>query len=314
MNNQQPIRYYIVGPTASGKGTVARELADPLNAELISLDSMKIYKHMDIGTAKPPESVRKNMPMHLLDVVEPHESFTVADYIHRAEDVEESIRNRNRMPMFFGGTAMYLQRLLEGLFDGPEADWTFRDQLKEEAEEAGSKYLHEKLQQVDPDRAEEIHPNDQRRIIRALEVYEKTGRPMSELIRESQEEAAQYDHRVACLKWPREILHERISERVQKMIDRGWMEEVQKLREMDPPPGQEAWQAAGYREIIAYLEDKRTLEETIEQIEAAHRQLARHQMTWYRNLEEHIHWVPLKADMSLEEIATQVQTVLENRQ
>lgn len=301
-----PRRYFLVGPTAAGKKEIGLRLLARMEVEYISLDSMKIYRGMDIGTAKMSEEVRESRPIHMVDIVEPDASFSVADYVRRAENVEEEIRERGLEPLFVGGTPMYLKRMLEGLFDGPEADWGFRNQLKETAEERGRPHLHKKLKQVDPERARDIHPNDMRRVIRALEVYEKTGTPMSEHLRQSRREARRYDIRAVCLLWDRRELHRRIENRVDRMLEKGFQEEVRNLLDREDPPGKQALQACGYSEMIEYLEGHITREEMKQDMISSHRQLVRKQMTWFRNMEEHLQFLEMKMDTPVDRAVQQV--------
>ncbi len=307
----QPIRYYLVGPTGAGKKQVGVRVASDLNAEIISLDSMKVYRDVNIGTTTPDREQRLKCPFHLINVREPHEEFSVAEYIDEAKHVERRLRERGKRPLFVGGTGMYLDRLVNGLFDGPDADWSLREKLKQRAEEEGSDVLHERLQEVDPDRADEIHPNDQRRIIRALEVHEKTGRPMSELIREASERAARYDHRIGVLKWPREVLYRRINERVERLMEQGWLDEARRLKNRDPEPGRQVLQAAGYKQLFEFLEDEKDLDEAIEEIKQEHRNLAKRQMTWFRSLDAPVEWIELEEGLSTEDVVEQVLSVFQ---
>jgi len=308
-----PVRLYLVGPTGAGKKSVAIRIFDALRAELIAMDSMKVYRGLEIGTATPEADTLQSVPYHLVNVREPHESFSVAEYIRRVEEIEEQIRGRERRPLFVGGTGLYLERLLNGLFEGPEADWDLRERLKKEAEERGREALHERLAEVDPERASEIHPNDRRRVVRALEVFEKTGRPMSALQEEARRDARCYDHRVALLLWPRETLYERINARVERMIEEGWVEEARRLRERKPLPGKHVLQAVGYSEIFEYLDGERTREEMIEAIKTEHRNLARKQLTRFRNLDHPVRRVEPESDDTVDEVAQRVLERLSGR-
>ena len=300
-SKQNPVRFYLVGPTGAGKKRVAVRIAPELDAEIVSLDSMKVYRGADIGTTTPTAEQQSTCPFHLINIRDPHEDFSVADYISEAKQVEQTLRENGKRPLFVGGTGMYLNRLVNGLFDGPEADWELRDELKQEADEKGSDALHDRLKDVDPERADEIHPNDLRRIVRALEVYRKTGRPMSELQDEAAERAARFDHRIAVLNWPRETLYERINERVEDMLERGWLEEARKLKQLDPPPGRHVMQAAGYQQLFEYIDGDLDWEETVEEIKQEHRQLAKRQLTWFRSLDAPVEWVELQKGDSVDE-------------
>ncbi len=310
--SQREKRLFLVGPTGSGKSEVAIRLAQEMAVELLALDSMKVYREADIGTATPDEDRRKSIRYHFLNIKEPHESFSVADYIHLAEKREEAIRQRDHLPLYTGGTAMYMKRLVHGLFEGPEADWDLRETLKEKAAEEGRAHLHRQLAEVDPERAEEIHPNDLRRVVRALEVYKKTGRPMSELIRESKEEAQKVDNRIIVLHWPREVLYKRINKRVDRMIERGWLDETRQLLQREPAPGKHIMQAAGYRVLVRFIQGEINLEEAIEQIRTEHRNLAKKQLTSFRNLNYPVYEVDPSEFEDLSEVAEQVRTHFQN--
>jgi len=171
--------WFLAGPTACGKSEVALELAERLEAEIVSLDSMSLYRGLDVGTAKPSREARRLIPHHLIDVLDPHEEYSLADYVEAAEKACREILERRRVPLFVGGTGLYLRGVLRGIFDGPPADWTFRRELETEAEQREPAYLHGRLKAVDPDAALTLHPNDTRRLVRALEVFHLTGRPLS---------------------------------------------------------------------------------------------------------------------------------------
>jgi tRNA dimethylallyltransferase len=188
-----PPLYFILGCTAGGKGSVGREIARRIGGEIVSVDSMKVYRRMDIGTAKPGSAVRGEIPHHCIDVAEPSESFSVAQFVDCADAAIADIRNRGRVPLAVGGTSLYIKALSEGLFEGPSADRQIRAELAERAEREGLAALHAELARVDPASAERIHPNDQRRIVRALEVHRITGTPISELQTQWESQAARYD-------------------------------------------------------------------------------------------------------------------------
>jgi tRNA dimethylallyltransferase len=290
-SHEQQIRlaldcWYVTGATASGKTPVAIHLAEILGAEIISLDSMAIYRGMDIGTAKPSAEQRARVPHHLLDVADPVEEFTVTRYREMALEKIAEIRARGREVIFAGGTALYLKAMLRGIFTGPPADHAFRDEIERELAEVGLEPLYRRLQQVDPVSASWIHPNDKRRIIRALEVYSTTGTPISHLQTEFETAHSRESCRVFTLRHPRETLHDRIAARVQWMFDNGLVNEVQRLLDRWGELGRTARQAVGYRETIAHLQDGVPLEETRQRTLFRTRQFARHQETWFRGLEE----------------------------
>lgn len=278
--------WFLAGPTAGGKTATALQLADQLNAEIISMDSMAVYREMDIGTAKPTVDERRLVPHHLIDVADPADEFAVSEYVQLASAAVEDILRRQRTPLFVGGTGLYLRSLLRGVFEGPEADWDRRRELDRLADERGNEWLHLQLREVDPVTADRLHPNDRRRVIRAIEVYSLTGKPLSEL---HQHEALPAEQRPANVYWidpPREWLRERISLRVDLMIDAGLVEETRQLLKRERPIGRTARQALGYRELIEHYEEGVALAEAIENIKTGTRQFAKRQHTWFRNLEE----------------------------
>ncbi|APZ94705.1 tRNA (adenosine(37)-N6)-dimethylallyltransferase MiaA [Fuerstiella marisgermanici] len=278
--------WFLAGPTAGGKTATAIELAKILNAEIVSMDSMAIYRGMDIGTAKPSRDEQNAVPHHLIDVVKPHQEFSVSEYVLQASEVARQILKRDRIPLFVGGTGLYLRSLLRGVFEGPPADWELRNELQRGAEERGNDWLHSELQNVDPGTAAKLHPNDVRRVVRAIEVFRLTGQPLSQ---QQQQTPLPPQKRPAAVFWidpPRDWLHERINRRVDLMMQQGLLKETQQLLAAEPPPGRTARQALGYREIISHLEDGVPLDDAVEQIKTGTRQFAKRQHTWFRNLEE----------------------------
>ena len=246
--------WFLTGPTASGKTEVGLELAQRINAEIISLDSMAVYRYMDIGTAKPTQQQTAVVPHHLIDVLDPNEDFSVASYIERAAACLQQLQSRDKIALFVGGTPLYLKALLRGMFEGPPADWEFRRQVEREIEEVGLEALHERLEQVDPLSASRLPLGDVRRIVRALEVYKLTGRPISHWQMQFDEGRAAEDCKVFVLDWPRTVLHQRIDDRVHGMFQRGLIEEVRDLQSRFETLSRTALQAVGYREVIEYLD------------------------------------------------------------
>ncbi len=278
--------WFLTGPTASGKTAVAIELARQLNAEIVSLDSMALYRGMDIGTAKPNVAERAAVPHHLIDVIDPHEEFSVAQYVAAAEGVVREIAARGRMPLFVGGTPLYLKALLRGIFAGPPADWELRNQLQEVADREGDAALHRRLAQVDPAAARRLHTRDRRRVIRALEVFEKTGQCITDLQRQFERARPAEACQVFMLDWPREQLIQRIDARVDAMFAAGLVEEARRLLAGPTPPGRTAVQAVGYREVFDHLRGSLDLAGTIELVKLRTRQFAKRQMTWFRSFSE----------------------------
>jgi tRNA dimethylallyltransferase len=287
----------IIGPTACGKSTLATALARKCGAEILSVDSMQVYQEMDIGTAKPSLAERYEIPHHLLDWVRPDESFSAARFVELADEAIASAKRRGVKLIATGGTPLYYQALFKGLFEGPAADESLRKSLRY----LTGPELHEKLRAVDPAAAERISAAGQRRLIRAMEVYELTGHPISTL--QKQWEGNQSPrHRAVWigLMWDREALNRRINLRVKDMIAAGWLEEVRKLLRNYPTLSKTAAGATGYQELIEHLSGRMTLEEAMEQIKIATRQLARRQMKWFKRF-ANVTWLsgenPLEQNM-----------------
>ncbi len=278
--------WFLTGPTASGKSSVGIELARKLEAEIVSLDSMAVYRGMDIGTAKPTADQRQAVPHHLIDIVEPHQEFSLAQYLALAERCVTEILSRGRQVLFVGGTPLYLKGLLRGIFEGPTADWSFRHALANQSQQHGDGWLHQRLAEVDPTAAAKLHPNDTRRLIRALEVYEMTGQPISALQAQFEIGRSAEECRVFVLDWPRAELHQRIQQRVEEMFAAGLVHEVRGLLAANQPLSKTARQAVGYREVIDHLNGHYSLAEAVELVDRHTRQLAKRQNTWFRSLSE----------------------------
>ena len=261
---------FILGQTASGKHSAAEAVADRLDAQLISIDSMKVYRGMDIGTAKPAR------PHRLVDICDPSESYNAGRFVRDARAVMEECDR----PLFVGGTALYYKTLAYGIFDGPPA----ARELREELSAMGAPRLHEELSRVDPPAAAKIHPNDLKRLVRAIEVFRKTGEPISARQTHFGERTLQAD----VFGFRREDLRDRIAARTKRMLGAGLVEEVKGL--LDRPWGKEARRAVGYREIVGHLEGRYDLAETERLINRNTHNLARHQITWFKRMPE-IHWV-----------------------
>lgn len=296
---------YLTGPTASGKTAVGVELARRLGAEVLSLDSMAVYRRLDVGTAKPPPAEQRGVPHHLIDLVEPDAEFSLAEYLRRARDAVEAIRERGRVPLFVGGSPLYLKALLRGVFEGPAADWEFRRTTEREAAERGAAWLHGRLAAVDPASAQRLHPRDQRRIIRALEVHRLTGQPISALQAQFERPRDPTECRVFLLVWPRETLYARIDARVDAMFRAGWVEEVRGLTAAGHRLGRTAAQAVGYREILDHLAGRSTLGATIATVKTRTRQFAKRQLTWFRSLAE-CRPVECSAEVDAAELAARI--------
>ena len=278
--------WFLAGPTAAGKTAAGIMLAQRLNGEILALDSMSLYRRMDIGTAKPDADERAAVPHHLIDILEPWEEFTVADYVTRAEQTCREIVGRGRTPIFVGGTGLYLRSLLRGVFEGPPADWDFRRELEAQARDHPPDWLHQQVAAVDPPTASRLHPSDRRRLIRALEIQHLTGQPASGQQQEQPLPEAERPRHVYWLHPPRDWLYQRIDRRVESMISAGLVEEVRRLLADPRGLSRTARQALGYKEMIDHLEGRCSLAEGVETLQRRTRQFAKRQHTWFRNLEE----------------------------
>lgn len=289
--------YVILGCTACGKGAVARELARRLGARILSMDSMKVYRRMDIGTAKPSAEIRAEIPHYAVDVVEPSESYSVAQYLACADAAAEAIRTAGAIPLVVGGTSLYLQALRNGLFEGPGADPVLRAELAGRAKAEGPAALHAELAKVDPPAAERIHPHDEKRLIRALEVVRTTGHPISRLQTQWDTAAPRYDCVLVGLRRDKTDLSRRIHRRVDRMIETGLAEEVERLLAEPLPLSEQAAQAVGYAEMIAYFQGRCRRDQAVERIKINTRRLAKKQRTWHRRFPD-VHWFDLPGEES----------------
>jgi tRNA dimethylallyltransferase len=297
--------WFLTGATATGKTAVGMAVARALGAEIISLDSMAIYRGMDIGTAKPTLDERAQTPHHLIDIVDPNEDFSVAQYLDAAHAAVADIRRRGREVLFVGGTPLYLKALLRGLFEGPPANWELREQIEREAAAAGSAALYERLEQVDPLAASAIHPNDTRRLIRALEVYRATGQPISHQQLEFDDGRPAEACHVFVLRRPREQQHERINARVDEMLVRGLVDEVRGLTLNGRRLSRTASQAVGYREVMDFLAGQCDEPTMTSRIKTRTRQFAKRQGVWFRSLSE-CRWVDVDGDANADSIANEI--------
>ncbi|HNQ23371.1 MAG TPA: tRNA (adenosine(37)-N6)-dimethylallyltransferase MiaA [Phycisphaerae bacterium] len=301
----RPLLTFVIGCTGSGKGQFGRALARRTGGEIISADSMKVYRRMDIGTAKPPPGVRAEIPHHLIDVVEPSVDFSVAQYVELADAAIASVHARRRPIFVVGGTPMYIKAVSEGLFEGPSADGAIRTRLRAEATEAGTGPLHERLRRVDPAAAQRIHPNDLRRIVRALEVFELTGQPISALQTQWDREHRRYECLFIGLQRERADQNQRTNQRVQRMFEAGFVEEVAALLREPVPLSRTAGKALGYAEIIEHLEGRASLAEAVENIKINTRHLAKAQRTWFKRFTL-AEWIELKLEDDPELLAEQL--------
>lgn len=271
----------LCGPTAIGKSALALELAQKLNGEIISADSQQVWRELDIGTAKPSPADRAKVPHHLIDVASPDEHFDVARYIALAEQAIEDISSRSRLPLIVGGAGLYIDSLLYGLCPAPPQDPKIRQLLMQRMEIDGVARLYEELQKTDPKRAQKIHPNDKTRIIRALEVYQISGKPLAEFHQRTWRKNPRYNFVQIGVTLPREELVKRIDQRLDWMMANGWDEEVRELLKFYPASSQ-ALQSIGYKQLVQYLQGEKSREEAIAEIKKATRAFAKRQMTWFR--------------------------------
>lgn len=272
----------ICGPTASGKTALSIELAKKINGEIISADSMQIYKDMDIGTAKPDEKEKDGIKHYLLDFISPDTRYSVAEFKIDATNAIEEILQKGKTPIVVGGTGLYVDTLIYGIdYTDIKIDEKYREELEKIAVEQGLEVLYKKAQEIDSKAMEKISPNDKKRIIRVLEIYKATGKTKTEQEVESRKNGVKYDYKVFALNMDREVLYNRINLRVDKMIENGLIEEVQNLREKyNKFPT--AMQGLGYKEVVEYLENQITKEEMIEKIKMETRRYAKRQLTWFR--------------------------------
>jgi len=286
----KPRLLVITGPTASGKSDLALHLAERLNGELICADSLTVYRGLAIGSAKPTPEQQRRIPHHLLDIREPTETFTAADFrIVAAETVNDCVQ-RGKRPILVGGTGLYLRSLLRGLNKAPGEDTVLRETLIKRAEQEGGELLLAELALVDPDTARRLHPNNMFRIIRALEVYLCTGIPLSQFHAEHRFSETPYDALQFCLDLPRPQLYQRINDRVDAMIASGLVSEVEQLLQNGVPSDCKPLQAIGYKEVIGHLRGQFDRDEMIRLIKRNTRHFAKRQLTWFRS-EPELQWV-----------------------
>ena len=281
----------IVGPTASGKTSLSIELAKKINGEIVSCDSMQIYKDMDIGSAKPTKEEMQGIKHYVLDEVEPTKRFSVAEYKIKAEEAIEEILKKKKVPIVVGGTGLYANSLIYGIeYDDIKLDEEYRNKLMDEASsEEGLKKLYEDAKKIDEKAIEKISPNDKKRIIRILEIYHATGKNKTEQEKNSRKNEVKYDYKIFGINIERPILYERINKRVDIMVEQGLIEEVKALVKKYPE-FPTAMQAIGYKEIVQYLNNELTKEEAIEKIKQETRRYAKRQITWFKRI-ENLKWI-----------------------
>ncbi len=289
MNKQKLI--VLTGPTAVGKSKLSIELAGKIGGEIISADSMQVYKYMDIGTDKISKEKMGNIPHHLIDFLDPKEDFNVFTFQKLVKEAIADISSRGKIPILVGGTGFYIQAVLYDIdFTETDEDNTIRHELEERVQREGTSGIYEELKSVDPESALLIHENNSKRVIRALEYYKKTGRKISEHNKEQSENVSPYDFYYFVLTDDREVLYSRIEKRVDEMIENGLVDEVKELRKMNIPKTATSMQSLGYREIFGYLDGEFDLERAIYLIKRNTRHFAKRQLTWFRR-EKDVRWI-----------------------
>lgn len=295
----------ITGPTGIGKTELSLELAKKYKGEIISSDSMQIYKKLNIGTAKI-DLTKTSIPHHMIDIIEPSDNFTVADFKNSAKKIITEINNRGGLPFLVGGTGLYINSLVYNLdFTETEPDYAYRDELREILEEEGSEFLYEKLQDQDRDMAEKIHKNNGQRIIRALEIL-KSGNKKGDNFRQENKD---YNLTYIGLNMDRAKLYEKINQRVDKMIDLGLVDEVKNLLDEGLDKNSQSLKAIGYKEVISYLDDEIDFDEMVDLIKKNSRHYAKRQLTWFRR-DERIKWFDRESDTLLSDIENYIDSKL----
>lgn len=300
----------VSGPTASGKTALAVELAKKYGGEVISADSMQIYTDMDVASAKATPEEQQGIPHHLMDFLDPSESFSVADWVKLAGERAEDILSRGKIPVICGGTGLYISSFIDNLtFDDSRCDYAFRDEMRRFAEENGAAALLEKLREVDPETAAELHENNVSRVIRALEVYKTTGHTIAEAKRESRNNPSPYRFILLTLDFEnREQLHERINRRVDIMLENGLEQEA--LRCFEQPDRPTAAQAIGCKELYPYFRGEKTLAECVDELKLRTRQYAKRQLTWFRR-DSRFHRIIVRPGDGLAEVTRMASEIID---
>ncbi len=307
----------IIGPTASGKTEFAISLAKQINGEVVSADSIQVYKYMNIGTSKPNGKwlivdrkrifVVDGIPHHMIDVIRPDREFNVGKYQIEVNGIIDEVHKKGKIPLLVGGTGLYIKAIIKGLCSAPSGNQKIRGDLKKEAIEKGTEYLFNRLKKIDSPAASRIHPNNLQRIIRALEVYQITGIPFSQI----QQSTSSSDYKTVMfgLSWNREILYRKINQRVEKMFKEGLVQEVEGLLNKGYNRNLPSMQGLGYRQVFDYLEKKIDLEETISLVKRDTRRYAKRQLTWF-NKDKDIQWIELKEDVDIQTSIRKVYSLI----
>lgn len=293
MESKRPL-VIITGPTASGKTALSIELAKQIGGEIISADSMQVYRHMDIGSAKVTKEEMDGVPHHLIDVLEPSEEFNVVRFQEMARKAMEEIYERGKIPIIAGGTGFYIQALLYDIdFTETDENNSIREELEQKARTEGAAVLHDMLREIDPESAEAIHENNVKRVIRAIEFYRQTGKKISDHNRQEREKSSPYQFLYYVIDLPRELLYSRIEQRVDQMVEQGLVEEVKALQAMGCTRDMVSMQGLGYKEILDYLNGQLTLDEAVYVLKRDTRHFAKRQLTWFRR-ERDVRWLELE--------------------
>ena len=290
-NNKKKPLIILTGPTAAGKTSLSVRLAERLDCEIISADSMQVYKEMDIGTAKITRQEMRGIPHHLVDILRPDQPFNVVEFQKRARSAVEDILSRGKIPLIVGGTGFYIQALLYDIdFSDHEEEESYRRELTELSQKKGKEYLHHMLEEVDPAYAASVHYNNVKRVIRALEYYKETGQRLSDHNEEQQQKESPYCYAYFVLNHDRKILYDRINRRVDQMMADGLLEEVTRLIAKGYTKDMTSMQGLGYKEFFAYVDGSASLEEVVDQIKQETRRFAKRQLTWFRR-EKDVIWI-----------------------
>ena len=301
----------VVGPTASGKTALAIRIAQELESEIISADSMQFYRGMEIGSGAPTPEQLAAVPHHFVGFLDPSDDFSAGMFETQARAIVERLNGEGKIAVVVGGSGLYVSALIDGLFPGPGKDESIRQQLHDQAEESGGvAKLYARLQEVDPDYARTINANDLRRVVRALEVHAITGTPLSVLHREHREATESMDAVQVALDWPRDVLYARIESRIDDMLQRGLVAEVQTLLDNGHAANIERLRSLGYREIAAHLRGEMSLEEAVELMKRNTRRFAKRQLTWF-NSDDRIEWIEITAECTEDDLVEEALSLLE---
>ncbi|SER08603.1 tRNA dimethylallyltransferase [Gracilibacillus ureilyticus] len=303
----------IVGPTAVGKTALSIEAAKKFDGEVISGDSMQVYRHLNIGTAKVTKEEMKGIPHHLIDILHPGDNFSVADFQHRVRECIDDIYSRNKTVIIAGGTGLYIQSVLYDYnFSDQARSMDYQEEIEKEIKEKGIESAYNRLKTVDPDQAAKIHPNNERRLIRALEVYDRTGFTMTE--QQQRQHESRYDPYIVGLEMERTILYNRINRRVEAMLEQGLLEEVRRMVDQGLEYSQ-AMRGIGYKELLPYIKGEISLDQAVELLKRNSRRFAKRQYTWFRN-KMSVHWygiLPETKDQVFENILKDLEGFLRKK-